>query len=129
MVAPMIIGIICATIYGLFELYARRRERIALIEKLSEIKGLGEINGKIDLTFGKPFSFWALRGGCLLVGLGLGIIVGFFLTGNIFHDHFGDPLFRKVTDTILGGSILFFGGIGLLVAFILEMKYFKKTEK
>lgn len=122
-IAPVIVGTICATIYSLFELFARRRERIALIEKLSEIKSLGQIEGKIDFTFGKSFSCWALRGACLLIGLGLGLIVGYLITLGTGEGS------DRIESVLYGGSILLFGGLGLLVAFILEMKFFQKHEK
>ena len=75
-IAPFIVGMICATIYGLFELFARRKERIAIIEKLAEGKTFGQIEGKIDLSFNRSYSFWGLRGGCLMLGLGVGLILG-----------------------------------------------------
>lgn len=127
LIAPIIVGIICATIYGLFELFARRRERMAFIEKLSEIKSLGSIDGKIDFTFGKSFSYWALRGGCLLAGLGLGIIVGYMITFTTLENNVDNHI-SNLSETVYGGCILLFGGIGLLVAFILEMKYLRKKE-
>lgn len=124
--APIIVGMICATIYGLFELFARRRERITLIEKLAEIKSMGQIEGKIDFSFGRSFSCWGLRGGCLLIGLGLGIIVAYFLQIKILH---GGEIGMKIYEMqriISSGSVLLFGGLGLLIAFILEYKYFRK---
>ncbi|MFR3330842.1 MAG: DUF6249 domain-containing protein [Odoribacter splanchnicus] len=124
--APIIVGIICATIYGLFELFARRRERITLIEKLVEIKSMGQIEGKIDFSFGRSFSCWGLRGGCLLIGLGLGIIVAYFLQITTMH---GGDIGIEIADrkqVIYSGCVLFFGGLGLLIAFILEYKYFRK---
>ena len=30
---PLVVGIVCAGIYGLFELFVRKRERLAIIEK------------------------------------------------------------------------------------------------
>ena len=122
--APTIVGIVAATIYGLFELFARRRERMALIEKLTEIKNLGSVEGKIDFTFGKSFSYWALRGGCLLIGLGLGIVVGYLITFNVSEEVY----VTKMESTVFSGCILLFGGLGLLLAFILEMKYFRKQK-
>lgn len=122
--APTIVGIVAATIYGLFELFARRRERMALIEKLTEIKNLGSVEGKIDFTFGKSFSYWALRGGCLLIGLGLGIVIGYLITFNVSEEVY----VTKMESTVFSGCILLFGGLGLLLAFILEMKYFRKQK-
>ena len=34
--APLIIGIVCAAIYGLFELFVRKKERLAIIEKIGD---------------------------------------------------------------------------------------------
>lgn len=127
-IAPVIVGTICATIYGLFELFARRRERMAFIEKLSEIKSLGQVEGKIDFTFGKSFSCWALRGACLLIGLGLGLIIGYLITPGI-GEYYDKIRLAKIESVVYGGSILLFGGLGLLAAFILEVKFFQKHEK
>ena len=48
---PLVVGIITLGIYKLFELFACRRERITLIEKLGEKMSEGnlELNGKICL--------------------------------------------------------------------------------
>lgn len=129
--APAIVGIISLTIYRLFELFARRRERLAMIEKLTEIKNLGHVEGRIDLNFGKSsnFSSWSLRGGCLLVGLGLGLLISFFIISNSTFADFSNYGQRGIRELVFGGSVLFFGGLGLLIAFILEMKYFRNIEK
>ena len=55
--APLIVGIITLGIYKLFELFACRRERITLIEKLGEKMSQTdlELNGKICLPdFNRP---------------------------------------------------------------------------
>ena len=84
--APLIVGIITLGIYKLFELFACRRERIMLIEKLGEKMSQTdlELNGKICLPdFNRPqLSFGALKGGCLLLGVGLGLLVGFISTDS-----------------------------------------------
>ena len=36
LMVPLVVGIICAGIYGLFELFVRRKERLAIIEKIGE---------------------------------------------------------------------------------------------
>ena len=81
--APAIIGIIGFTIFKLFELYARRRERILIIDKLRS-EDLAKNTTVGDVKIG-GFSFSALKGGCLLMGLGLGLLVGFII---IIHLHF-----------------------------------------
>ena len=129
--APAIVGIICLTFYRLFELFARRRERLAMIEKLTEIKNLGQVEGRIDLNFGKTYDFpsWALRGGCLLVGLGLGLLIGFIILYNSGFTNFANFSQSGIRDLTLGGSVLLFGGFGLLIAFILEINYLHKNKK
>lgn len=128
-IAPFIVGMICATIYGLFELFARRKERIAIIEKLAEGKTFGQIEGKIDLSFNRSYSFWGLRGGCLMLGLGVGLILGITITDRTLGLS-GDIgwRMREIQDVIYGGSVLLCGGIGLLLAFLIEMFCFKNRK-
>lgn len=128
-IAPFIVGMICATIYGLFELFARRRERIAIIEKLAEGKTFGQIEGKIDLSFGRSYSFWGLRLGFLMLGLGVGLILGTSISDRVVGFS-GDISWRmrEIQDVIYGGSVLLCGGFGLLIAFLIEMFGFKKKR-
>ncbi len=77
---PLTTGIVLA-IYGLFELFVRRKERLAIIEKIGEKLDASAFEGKMRLPSygGTRFSFSSLKAGCLLVGIGLGVLVGFFL--------------------------------------------------
>lgn len=81
---PLVVGIITLGIYKLFELFACRRERITLIEKLGEKMSEGnlELNGKICLPDynRSQLSFGTLKGGCLLLGVGLGLLTGFIIS-------------------------------------------------
>ena len=128
-IAPFIVGIICATIYGLFELFARRRERIAVIEKLAEGKTFGQIEGKFDFSFGRSYSYWGLRGGCLMLGMGIGLILGTIIVNNMvgFNDEVSCRL-REIQEVIYGGSVLLCGGLGLLIAFLVEVLCLKKKK-
>lgn len=123
--------IVFSTIYGLFELFARRRERMAIIEKLGDNLDPALISNKTYFPFlsrGK-ISFGALKAGCLLMGIGIGMLVGFFICRGCI-DGFGteDYSINGLISMINGASILIFGGIGLLVAFFLELKYSKEKE-
>lgn len=104
--APLIVGIITLGIYKLFELFACRRERITLIEKLGEKMSQTdlELNGKICLPdFNRPqLSFGALKGGCLLLGVGLGLLVGFILSYVSFSPYDLDRLDRGYTREMVG---------------------------
>ena len=82
---PLVVGIICAGIYGLFELFVRKKERLAIIEKIGDHLDASIFCGKLGLPsyMGTRFSFSALKAGCLLAGIGLGLLVGFFIDLNV----------------------------------------------
>lgn len=127
LIAPLIVGICVAGTYGLFELFARRKERLAIIEKMGE-------GVPLDPKFGLPsyfkgVSFNALKIGCLMAGIGLGIMIGFFINISFVNDiQMGDWRNQEMYGAVYGASVLLCGGIGLIVAFILEMKINKKKE-
>ena len=136
--APLIVGIITLGIYKLFELFACRRERSTLIEKLGEKMSQTdlELNGKICLPdFNRPqLSFGALKGGCLLLGVGLGLLVGFILSYVSYSPYDLDRLDRGYTremgGVIYGSCTLLFGGAGLVASFLIEQNFAaKKKEK
>lgn len=75
------------------------------------------------------FSFSSLKAGCLLAGVGLGLLVGFIIsvsTTNYDLKNWGE---REMVSSIYGASVLLFGGIGLIIAFLVEMKITKDKEK
>ena len=78
--APLVVGFICLGIYALFELFVRRKERLLIIEKISERMDIADLGKRLSLpSYSLPrFSFSSLKTGCLLMGIGLGILVGFF---------------------------------------------------
>ena len=81
---PLCLLIIFGAIYAVFELFARRGERKMLISKMAEIssedaKGvitpyLG-LFGRLQLRMRRNAS---LRWGCILWGIGLGLLIGFY---------------------------------------------------
>ena len=121
--APLVVGFICLGIYALFELFVRRKERLLIID-------LGK---RLSLpSYGLPrFSFSSLKTGCLLMGIGLGILVGFFCNLIVAaNSHSLD--FRNEYEAIssaYGASVLLFGGLGLIVAFVIETNMKKKEDK
>ena len=126
---PLIVGIVCAGIYGLFELFVRKKERLAIIEKIGD-----KLDPSADVKIGLPrlsanFSFSSLKAGCLLAGVGLGVLVGFIIsvsTTNYDLKNWGE---REMVSSIYGASVLLFGGIGLIIAFLVEMKITKDKDK
>lgn len=82
---------------------ARNRERMALIEKGADPK---------DLFSGKPNAYGILKWALLLVGFGLGLFIGSLLkTYTAIPEEAG-----------YFASAFFFGGLGLVVAFLVTRK-------
>lgn len=129
-VPPLVVGICVYGIYKLFELYARRRERIMLIEKLGSVP-----SENLSLpSFGnlRLSSYGALKGGCLLVGLGLGLLLGYIIcaaTITNYVQNLGSWENKEISSIIYGACVLLFGGIGLLTAFIIELNLEKKKKE
>ena len=119
---PLVVGIVCAGIYGLFELFVRKRERLAIIEKIGDKLGLP--------NYMRNFSFSSLKAGCLLAGIGLGLLVGFIINMCMAtNSYYDDGWYRhEVAGTAYGASVLLFGGIGLIIAFVIELKLGKNNK-
>lgn len=128
---PLVTFIVFAFIYGLFELFVRRRERIAIIEKLGDKLDPSLLHGKLNfgLLTGKRFSFGTLKMSCLMIGIGLGFLIGLVICSNcIPHYYEGGYPSGNVVGIIYGACLFIFGGIGLLVAFLMELKCFGKEK-
>ena len=119
---PAIMGIFTLGTYKLFELFVCKKERLLMIEKLGD-KFLPDMLGnKINFSSVGGLSFSALKFGCLFMGLGLGLLVAFFLHYNL--GEFCDS--RSIRSVLYGSCVLIFGGLGLLIAFLVELKINKK---
>jgi len=133
---PAVVGIITWGIYSIFELFARRKERMMFVEKL----GSGTISGGVN--FGKieySSKFSGLKWGGLLLGIGLGLLAGFII-GNQYvpyqeYIHFNSETNdawrilnrqKELLGIIYGSSALLGGGLGLMVAFLTEFKLSRK---
>lgn len=133
-IPPLVVGIICAGIYGLFELFVRKQERLALIEKLSDKLSATDVKEKLTFPIRRMphLSFNSLKTGLLLTGIGLGLLVGFSIMVNVIPNYpfNGNWHETEVLGSIVyGASVLLFGGIGLIVAFVIEMKMANKKKE
>ena len=130
---PLVVGIVTLGIYKLFELFVKRRERLNIIEKIGDKVDVSAYNEMFDIPikFKGKFSFGALKAGCLLCGIGLGLLVAYFIVSNVYTDwtdifnHHGS---RQLVSMVTGASVLLFGGLSLLIAFFIEMKYMNKNK-
>lgn len=125
---PLVVGMITLGIYKLFDLFVRKKERLAIIEKIGDKFDSSMIENKFSFPFNFKFenvgTFGALKVACLLIGVGLGLLVGFFIgCFAIVGFARGEYEIRETVGVIYGASTLLFGGLGLLIAFLIEMKY------
>lgn len=130
--APAIVGIVFLSIYKIFELIVRRKERMTIIEKFS---GIDCKDMKLpDLSSEKIFGrFVSLRFGCLFLGIGLGLLIGIAICTNLRPAGIllGDSVFemRNVAAMVNGASVMLFGGLGMLISFIIESIMSRKEKK
>lgn len=132
---PLTVGIVCAGIYGLFELIIRRKERLLIIEKIGDKLNNLSVEGKLSLpcyNLSLPsyntlkFSFNSLKVGLLLAGVGLGLFIGVILYyGGLQYKSES----RYLLEATIGSCVLLFGGIGLLISFLIEFNISKKKEE
>ena len=116
---PIIVFVIFYFIYKMLELFARRNERMTMIEKLNIGDG-ADIPPDISKLFTPPTpASWALRLGLLLMGIGLGLCLA------IIMDYEMD--FSGNSEAFYFASMMLFGGLGLVIAYIIEQKQ-KKQE-
>lgn len=136
--AMVIVGTISYFIYKLFELYARRKERLAMVEKLSagiDPQVLQNVFSPIGLPADKESGngSWTIRIGMLLFGVGLGVFIATIVDISLapptsYHNNNLD-IFRDAITILYPACAAFFGGIGLVSAYFIEKKYAKKEEE
>ena len=115
---PWVCGIFDLGFYKLFELFICKKERLLIIEKMGEKFTPDMLEHKLNFSSIGNMSFSALKFGCLFMGFGLGLLAAFAI-----HYNFEDFLFKKweIQTTVYGASVLLFGGLGLLIAFLIEL--------
>ena len=121
---PLVVGVVTLGIYKFFELLVCRRERRMIIDKMDG-------NALIDylkfvpmgVRIGAPVSVrpvsggvsGTLKAGCLLLGIGFGLLFAFMLLNWCAYD-----ASYEMRSIVYGGAVLCFGGVGLIVSFVVE---------
>lgn len=133
--APLVVGLVVLGIYGLFELFVRRKERLAIIEKIGDKLDASAFAGKLSLpaysTFKFSFSsFSSLKIGCLLMGIGLGLLIASFfsLSLSTAYSRVEGISSWDLINALYGACVLLCGGLGLILAFIIETRMAKKNK-
>ena len=125
---PLVCGIFVLGFYKLFELFVCKKERLLIIEKMGEKFTPDMLEHKINFSSIGKFSSSALKLGCLLMGLGLGLLIGYLICSTTLegYTNMGDVRLnynmRETISIIYGACILLFGGLSLLIAFLVELK-------
>ena len=123
---PLNCAIIFGCIYKVVELFVHRRERLLLINKLTEISN---VDFKGIQLYNSGNKFTALRIGWLMLGIGIGFFLGFLL--NLWvtlgdYVNAGKEGWWQYQDRVAGivyvACICICGGIGLLLSYRAEYK-------
>jgi len=106
-------------IFGIY--YIRSKENMAMLEK--------GLNPRIKDDRAQPFIY--LKYGCLLLGAGLGLLAAYFIDGNVNHKAItpGGEVYDKDNPAIYFALIAIGGGLGLVVSFLIEKKYWRDKKK
>ena len=130
LVVPLNMLIVFGTIYKLFDLFVRKQERLLVINKITEISKVDLRN--IDIRMGSK-SNWAIRIWALMIGVGLGLFIGFFFNGMFTNGHYwrGEDFrgYWPLAELVYGSCVCFFGGIALLIAYAVERSNQKKDKE
>lgn len=126
--APLVTGIVFYSIYKTFELFVRRNERMAIINKMADKAVDGATINLPNLNFEtRTPQFLSLRFGTCMLGIGFGLLVGFIVSiftypNGLFEDYSSYSL----ASLVMGSCVLLFAGIAMLIAFVIERKLVKK---
>ena len=123
---PAVCGMFIFGFLKLFELFVCKKERLLIIEKMGDKFTPDMLEHKINFSSVGKFSSTALKFGCLFMGLGLGLLIGYLICSTTLEGYAEMESFnrsmRETVSIIYGACILLFGGIGLLTAFLVELK-------
>ncbi len=122
-IPPLVTGIVFYFIYRIFDLFARRDERIMFINKMSD--GIRPAGCPTYFDNRPSGRFSVLRAGCLLAGLGLGLLCAFTICSFAIPNFTTEGRYAgdvEIVTSVYGAGVLLFGGLGLLVAYAIEGK-------
>jgi hypothetical protein len=133
----LIVGFVVLGIYKLFELFVRKGERMALIEKLPVFLNAGKEGNVINLPeisfLKKDYGSWPLRLSLLFMGVGLGCLLAFLVQYSMFDfsryniDEWRGRLeVEHIRFVLYFSFIAVFGGFSLFVAYLIERQQAKK---
>ena len=135
-ITPLVFLIVAFFLYKFFELIICRKERRMIIERMdpaslldyAKISGL-RVGGGVPSVSPRPrhAAAWPLRIGAVLAGLGLGAVVGIILVKQVCLSAHLDGILGGVHEMITR-CVLFMGGLGLLIAFIVEYKLYDQRD-
>lgn len=115
------VAIVFGVIYKLFELFVGRKERMMIVEKLGDKLTPDTFKNGIFYRTGL-FSFGGLRMGCLMIGLGVGLLVGYGIISATQYSYFDGNRPYEVTSVVYGACVLLGGGTGLVISYLIEKK-------
>ncbi|MBK5721892.1 hypothetical protein JGH11_13515 [Dysgonomonas sp. Marseille-P4677] len=135
LVPMVVVSVVCYFTYKIFELFARRKERMAVIEKLSNGIDPQILKNQFNMPAYKDGNYgsWAIRIGLLLVGVGLGVTIATIVdllavapssdNRELFYE------FRNTISVLYPACAAVFGGLGLVIAYFIENKKENKSKK
>ena len=128
MEAAITCAIVFYFVYRILENLIHRKERLIVAQKIETLDP--QKNGQIDLNrwFGAVATnkYAPLRWGFLLAGAALGLLVAFFIKGEMMPDR---TWYNDDVQVLYFSSEFLFAGIGQLVSFGLERKYAAEDRK
>jgi hypothetical protein len=136
--AIFVVGFLVLGVYKLVELFARKSERMALIEKLSAIHSDAPLKFPTVYFENQQAGLWPIRISLLLVGIGIGCTVAYIVHLIICSSYSvineggnlpWDLRVNRLVDMVYFASISMFGGAGLFIAFLIERKEARKTKE
>jgi hypothetical protein len=122
----LIIGFLVLGTYKIIELFVKKKERLAIIEKITSLANLesaGPIRLPNILYEKQDFGSWPLRISLLLIGIGIGSLCTFYT-----QMYYGDAIRHFQRDIMLTAYVTLFGGFGLFIAFMIELNQKNKQS-